>query len=133
MRLCKERFDLGGEVLSIDAIDLGCDLQLHAGLSRNPNGAVGRLFRRNATKKSEVAAGPIAGLQQPLRQAMVHRRDVASLWQRLALRIGYRYYRHIGKRPIEQLQFRKVEAAVQGGEEWRAGPRQRRVTEIVAM
>jgi hypothetical protein len=44
-----EREYLVAEVLFIDLVDLGCDLQWDACSARNPDRAVRTLFRRNSS------------------------------------------------------------------------------------
>src|SRR5262249_35801033 len=77
-------FDVGGreqfayfgfEIVAVDRVDLGCDLQRHAAALGDPDRLIDSLFRRNATEKGKVGRRNGLWRQKPLRQAMVNGTD----------------------------------------------------------
>ena len=70
--LSQQRLDLGLEVLLVDAIDLGRDLQRNADGARDADGPVDALLGRDAADESQVAAARAERRrQQVARQAVI--------------------------------------------------------------
>lgn len=53
-----ERQNFAAEIVFIDLVDLGGDLQRNTGCAGNPDRAVRALFRRNPAQEGEVASLP---------------------------------------------------------------------------
>jgi len=86
-RVLQHRQDLTLEIGAIGRIDLGCDLQRHAGAQRDFDGAIGTFLSRDAAEKSEISPAAIAKPVEVARQPMIHRGLPIGPGHRLALRV----------------------------------------------
>src|SRR5262245_4632391 len=57
----------GFEIVAVDRVDLGCDLQRHAAALGDPDRLIDSLFRRNPTEKGKVPRRNGLRRQEPLR------------------------------------------------------------------
>ena len=101
--LLQQRLDLGAEVVLVDAIDLGGDLQRQADGAGDRDRAVDALLRRYAAEKREIAAARLERrLSRSARQAVIDGADEVRVGDRRALRVRDRDQRHVGKAAIER-------------------------------
>src|SRR5262249_58920624 len=85
-RLIEQRHDFFAEIDFVDLVDLGGDLERDFERSRNPDGPVGPLLRRDASEKRHiVAARPVRRLEQLGRDAVIDRADEVRIRDRLSL------------------------------------------------
>src|SRR6202041_2990957 len=89
------------EVLFIDLIDLGCDLQWDAGSARNPDRAIGTLFRRNPSEEGKVLSLFEQWPVQVSRNAVLDRRHEFGIGQWFALVVRDRHQRHFAEARVE--------------------------------
>src|SRR5262249_862584 len=69
--------DFGFEIVAIDGVDLGCDLQRHPTALGYPDRLINGLFRRHAGEKGKVGRPNRLWRQKLLWQAMVNGADPA--------------------------------------------------------
>jgi hypothetical protein len=131
-RAVHHRLDDGVEILLVDAIHLGGDLQRNAGAPRDGDGAVGPFLGRDAAQERQIARPHGLRRQQVLRQAVIDGAHEVGVRQRPALRVGDGNHRRL-RQVVHRGDFRQVEAAVQRGDRRRAGARQQREHPVVQM
>src|SRR5262245_19964850 len=110
--------DFGFEIVAIDGVDLGCDLQRHPTALGYPDRLINGLFRRNAAEKGKVGRRYGLWRQKPFWQAVVNGADPAgaSNGPPLGVRNGDHWDR--GKGREDHLVLRQVESAMERGDEW---------------
>ena len=111
------------EVLFIDLIDLGCDLQWHAGSPRNPDRAIRTLFRRNPSEEGKVSSLPEQRSVQISRNAVVDRRHEFGVGQCFALVVRDSNQRHFAEARVEGPEVPQILSTVECGQ----GPTSQRV------
>ena len=118
-------------IILVGAVDLGGDLERHAAMLRDADGAIDALLRRDAAEEREIARLDGLRRQQLLRQAVMDRAHPVCLRQRPPLRIGDRHHRHRRERVEHRLVLRQIEPAVQRRHERRRLPGEQRERIIV--
>src|SRR5207245_6007842 len=89
--------DFGFEIVAVDGVDLGCDLQRHPTALGYPDRLIDSLFRRNAAEKGKIGRRDGLWRQKPLRQAMVNGVDPPGAGNGPPLGVRNRDHRDRGK------------------------------------
>src|SRR5262249_53068032 len=98
----QQRLDLAAEIVLVDLVHLGGDLERDTEPACDTDGAIGTFFGRYAAEECYIPAFRVEGrLMQVDREAMVHGGDEVGGGQRLALIVGNRHQRQIAKTEIE--------------------------------
>ena len=132
-RQAHQRADLLVEIVAVDLVDLGGDLDRKPAPLGNPNGAIDRFLRRDAPQKRQITRPYGLRGEQMRGQAVVDRLDPAGLRHRPPLGIRNRYHRHRRKRCEHRLVLGQIEAAVQSRDEGRRLAREQRKRIVVQM
>src|SRR5262249_30696180 len=93
-RKTHQRLDLLFEIVAIDLVDLGCNLDRQSGALGNTDGAVDAFLWRNATEKRKIVWLHRLRRQQLRGQTVIDRLDPAGLRHGPALRVRYRNHRY---------------------------------------
>src|SRR5262249_15988363 len=110
--------DFGFEIVAIDGVDLGCNLQRYPTALGYPDRLINGLLRRNAPEKGKVGRPNRLWRQQLLRQAMVNGADPPRAGNGPPLGVRNRDHRDRGKGREDHLVFRQVESPVERSDEW---------------
>ncbi len=131
VRKLEQRPDLILEVVPVDLVDLGRDLERQAAALRDAHRAVDALLRRDPPEEGKV--GRLARLrrQQVPRQAVMDRADPVRLMDRPPLRVRDRHHRHRRERLEHRLMLGQVEPSMQRGDERHVLPRHQRERVVV--
>jgi hypothetical protein len=103
--------DFGFEIVAIDGVDLGCDVQWHPTALGYPDRLINSLFRRNAAEKGKISWRNGLWRQKPLRQTMVNGADPPGAGNGPPL--GFRNRDHWDRR-----KGRGDHLVLQRGDEW---------------
>ena len=115
-RVVEQRLDLILEISGVGVVDLGSDLQLHAGAPGDLDRAVGTLLRRDPPDKGEIVASPRTRRDQIARHAVMDGRDEIGADEGQALIVGDRHQLHLRKGPIGRMEIGQILPPVQGGD-----------------
>src|SRR5262249_31419344 len=107
-----QRLDLLFEIVAIDLVDLGCNLDRQSGALGNTDGAVDAFLRRNATEKRKIVWLHRLRRQQLRGQTVIDRLDPAGLRHGPALRVRYRNHRYRRERREHRLKLRQIEPSM---------------------
>src|SRR5262245_3942634 len=107
-----QRLDLLFEIVAIDLVDLGCNLDRQSGALGNTDGAVDAFLRRNATEKRKIVWLHRLRRQQLRGQTVIDRLDPAGLRHGPALRVRYRDHRYRRERREHRLKLRQIEPSM---------------------
>ena len=100
------------EVLLVDGVDFGRDLERHSRSERDLDRNVDTFFGRYPSDESEILSALSVEAKQVARHAVMHRRDPIHLRQRRALRITDRDQRRFGKSMVHRMKVGDVEASM---------------------
>src|SRR5438876_289199 len=106
------------EIVAINGVDFGCDLQWHPTALGYPDRLINSLFRRNAAEKGKVGRRYGLWRQKPFRQAVVNGADPAGASNGPPLGVRNRDHWDRGKGREDHLVLRQVESAMERGDEW---------------
>jgi len=119
------------KIILVSFVDFRRDLERHAAMLRDADGAVDAFLRRDAAEEREIAGLDRLRRQEPRREPMMNRAHPMRLRQRPPLRIRDRHHRHRLKSVEHRLVLRQVEPTMQRGHERRRLPRKQREGIIV--
>src|SRR5262249_6640080 len=114
-RMMQKRLDFLFVVFAVARIDLGRDLEGHAGPDRDFDSAVYAFFARDATDKSEVAFLSRSQWISRRGQTVIHVANPVCPGQRLALAHGNGDKRNIAESAMQRSKLRNIQATVQRG------------------
>src|SRR5262249_25285169 len=110
--------DFGFEIVAVDSVDLGCNLQRYPTALGYPDCLINGLLRRNAAEKGKVGRLNRLWRQKLLRQAMVNGADPPGAGNGPPLGVRNRDHWDRRKGREHHLVLRQVESAMERGDEW---------------
>jgi hypothetical protein len=97
VRGCQRLADFGFEIVAVEGVDLGCDLQRHPATFCDPDCPIDSLSRRDAPEKGKVRRPSRLRCQKALGQAVMNGPDPTGAGNGPPLHVGNRDHRDRGK------------------------------------